>query len=44
MKNLTGDLIATCDELEYAPESAPINVGVRINYCFLWLFFYQSCL
>ena len=29
MKNLTGDLIATCDETEYAPEGAPITLELE---------------
>ena len=42
MKYLTGDLVTTSDETEYAPESGSINLGVRTNNCFLRLFFYQS--
>ena len=40
MKNLTGDLVTTCDETEYTPESAPINLGDRINYRFFFCFFF----
>ena len=30
MKNLTGDLVTTCDETEYTPESAAINYQSRV--------------
>ena len=36
MKNLTGDLVSTCDETEYTPENASINLGDRINYLFFF--------
>ena len=38
MKNLTGDLVTTCDETEYTPDNAPINLGDRINYLFFFFF------
>ena len=44
MKNLTADLVTTCDETEYTPENAPINLGDRINYFFFFVFFFAVVL